>query len=178
MGISPSTLNYDELLNVLGQLSDRSLAACLATSRSLFLLCSPMLWSRAEIHRLNSSKLAGLIAGDASAPPPAWSPDWRLAIYLRSIRRLSVNRHVAPPEPRKLLPWLGMGNQVFTLSGAELYGLKRDMVGNDVEVVRCVQMWVDAVLGLLRTNKGPQYLDLWGGLRRRNVKGMLSGLGL
>ncbi|KAJ3177252.1 hypothetical protein HK101_010306 [Irineochytrium annulatum] len=155
-------LNHDVLRLLLDGVPDAFLARCLATSKAMFLAVVPILWSRG--HQVVDNRLI-FEAGD---PPKPWTAGWRLAQYAQAIPELLIYDALPPlPEPARLLPWLGSLNVVrisFADGGADNGGEGRARV----------QLWVDAIIDLLRRGQGPCEIHVGAGCRRDVLEQFLS----
>ncbi|KAJ3191682.1 hypothetical protein HK101_007509 [Irineochytrium annulatum] len=170
----PRILISDVLLAIFDHLDDAALADCLVVSRSTFLLAAPVLWSRTEPSRLLRNEGLKLVADtDPPRPLQEWSRPWRLALYLRSVHQLIV--HYNRRTPVAHLTLLGYLDSVtFVSSEMELLCVPGNSDYLETAVSPDVQPWVDAVLDLLRTNRGPRFIHIRGGFAYKDVLEFLS----
>ncbi|KAJ3124539.1 hypothetical protein HK101_006125, partial [Irineochytrium annulatum] len=133
----------------------------------MFLVVAPVVWSRfpGYLEQIDRSVLADLNTNPTGDGPTPWSPAWRLALYLRSVRILAITTW-PPVKPAHLLPWLQR------LDTVEFWGAFNVLEEDDAKVG--MQGWVNAVLDLLRRDEGPRDIFIQGEIRKKDVAEMLS----
>ncbi|KAJ3175997.1 hypothetical protein HK101_010524 [Irineochytrium annulatum] len=154
-------LDCDVLRLILEDLPDAVLYCCLTTSKSMFLIVVPILWSRERAPAFEHQKVRDLV--DAADPPESGTMCWRVAQYLHANAELRIEAQPLPVEPAQLLRWLG------TIDIVHL-----SFPGAGAEATALVQRWVQAVIDLLRRGRGPRVVHIGAGYRNEDLVEILS----
>ncbi|KAJ3196573.1 hypothetical protein HK101_008485 [Irineochytrium annulatum] len=145
-----------------------SLYACLLSSTTLLEYAAPLLWSAAIIDNV------GTIDGNSNWRIPAWAlaspppvygsadrrprdPVWRWSVYLRSIRRVSIDLFAPSPrlEPELLAPHLGHIDFIHVAgSKFQMRPGPSPLSGDDRAYIEHWLHWVEDTLK--RTDRAPE----------------------